>query len=269
AGVSSIFKVGGAQAVAALAYGTASVPKVDKIYGPGNAYVTCAKSLVSQDPRGAASDLPAGPSEVLVVADARANAEFIAADLLSQAEHGRDSQVVLVTTCESIAAATLRALEVQLAQLSRRDIAIESLAKSLIIVVGSTDEAMDVANAYAPEHLILQIEDAGRWVSRVKHAGSIFVGPWSPESVGDYASGTNHVLPTYGLARSHGGLSIESFMKSMTVQELSPSGLRDIGPTVETLATMEGLDAHAKAVSVRLRALRSGDELTQRGVQLL
>ncbi|MEN9834514.1 MAG: hypothetical protein RL011_707, partial [Pseudomonadota bacterium] len=247
AGVSAIFKVGGAQAIAALAYGTASVPKVDKIFGPGNAYVTCAKSLVSLDPRGAAADLPAGPSEVLVVADAKADPNFIAADLLSQAEHGRDSQVVLVTTSETVATATLGSLERQLAKLTRREIASESLAKSLIIVVGSTDEALDVANAYAPEHLILQIQDAARFVSKIKHAGSVFVGPWSPESVGDYASGTNHVLPTYGLARGHGGLSIESFMKSMTVQELSPGGLRDIGPTVETLAVMEGLDAHAAA----------------------
>ncbi len=265
AGVSAIYKVGGAQAIAALAYGTQTVPKVDKIFGPGNAYVTCAKSLVSLDPRGAATDLPAGPSEVLVIADDTANPEFVAADLLSQAEHGRDSQVVLVTTSEKMAMATLAALESQLVNLSRRDIAVDALAKSMVIIVDSADEAMVVANTYAPEHLILQIADASRWVSKVMHAGSVFVGPWSPESVGDYASGTNHVLPTYGLARGHGGLSIESFMKSMTVQELSPAGLRDIGPTVETLATMEGLDAHATAVSLRLAALKNDDVWTRRG----
>ena len=259
-GVTDIYKVGGAQAIAALAYGTASVPKVDKIFGPGNAYVTQAKAIVSQDSSGAASDLPAGPSEVLVVMDESANPLFAAADLLSQAEHGSDSHVVLIALSESKLRATLAEVDRQLESLPRRDIALAALSKSAFILAASADEALQIANQYAPEHLILQLANAANYIGQVEHAGSVFIGPWSPEAVGDYASGTNHVLPTYGLARGHGGLSMESFMKSMTVQELSPRGLRDIGPVVDTLAVMEGLEAHARAVRVRLAALAAGVE---------
>ena len=259
-GITDIYKVGGAQAIAALAYGTESVPKVDKIFGPGNAYVTQAKAIVAQDPSGAASDLPAGPSEVLVVMDESANPVFAAADLLSQAEHGNDSHVVLVALSETQLRATIAEVDRQLESLPRREIALAALSKSAFILAASTDEALQIANQYAPEHLILQLANAANYIAQVEHAGSVFIGPWSPEAVGDYASGTNHVLPTYGLARGHGGLSMESFMKSMTVQELSPRGLRDIGPVVDTLAVMEGLEAHARAVRVRLAALAAGAE---------
>ena len=259
-GITDIYKVGGAQAIAALAYGTESVPQVDKIFGPGNAYVTQAKAIVAQDPSGAASDLPAGPSEVLVVMDESANPVFAAADLLSQAEHGSDSHVVLVALSETQLRATIAEVDRQLESLPRRDIALAALSKSAFIVAANTDEALQIANQYAPEHLLLQLTNAANYVDLIQHAGSVFIGPWSPEAVGDYASGTNHVLPTYGLARGHGGLSMESFMKSMTVQELSPQGLRDIGPVVDTLAVMEGLEAHARAVRVRLAALAAGAE---------
>jgi histidinol-phosphate aminotransferase len=255
-GITRVFKLGGAQAIAAMAYGTASVPKVDKIFGPGNAWVTQAKVLVAEDPDGAAIDLPAGPSEVLVIADDSADPTFVAADLLSQAEHGADSQVVLVATSAAIIDAVERELEAQLAALPRRELARASLAHSRLVEVGSTQEALEVSNRYAPEHLILQTRDARALVARVRNAGSVFVGPWSPESVGDYASGTNHVLPTYGWARSVSGLSLEAFQKTITVQELSVPGLRALGPVVETLAELEGLDAHRRAVSLRLERAR-------------
>mgnify|MGYP001813179807 CR=1 FL=1 len=252
AGIRDIFKVGGAQAIAAMAYGTDSIPKVGKIFGPGNAWVTCAKSLVSADPAGAAIDMPAGPSEVLVIADETASPEFVASDLLSQAEHGVDSQVVLVTTSADIATAVAAEVESQLAILSRADIAREALGHSRIIVVDDLDAAVAVSNAYAPEHLIIQVENPRSLLPGVRNAGSVFVGPWTPESVGDYCSGTNHVLPTYGFARNYSGLGLDQFMRQMTVQELTREGLAGLGDAVVRLADLEGLDAHAAAVTRRL-----------------
>ncbi len=252
AGITDMFKVGGAQAVAAMAFGTETMPRVRKIFGPGNAWVTCAKTLVSGDPAGAAIDLPAGPSEVLVIADDTARAEFVAADLLSQAEHGTDSQVMLVTTSERVAQQVRSEVESQLGELSRADIAREALAKSRIIVVENMAEAIVISNRYAPEHLILQCADARSHLDEIRNAGSIFVGDWSPESVGDYCSGTNHVLPTYGYANAYSGLGIDQFMRHMTVQELSRDGLAALGGAVTTLAGLEGLDAHAAAVTRRL-----------------
>jgi histidinol dehydrogenase len=252
AGVAGIYKVGGAQAIAAMAYGTESIPKVCKIMGPGNAWVTSAKSIVSADPEGAAIDMPAGPSEVLVIGDANASPEFIAADLLSQAEHGADSQVLFVTTDASSAEAVNVAVESQLKTLSRASIAIAALENSRTIIVEDTATAIAVSNQYAPEHLILQIENPRDALPAVRNAGSVFVGQWTPESVGDYCSGTNHVLPTYGYARSYSGLGVEQFMRQMTVQELSREGLEGIADAVVSLAGLEGLDAHAAAISRRL-----------------
>ncbi|NNC77043.1 MAG: histidinol dehydrogenase [Woeseiaceae bacterium] len=254
AGIERIFKLGGAQAIAAMAFGTESIPKVQKIFGPGNAWVTRAKTAVSADPDGAAIDMPAGPSEVLVIADENANPAFIAADLLSQAEHGVDSQVVLVTTSRSIADSVNAELDAQLGCLSRKAIAAEALQSSLVILVDSVAEAIDVSNRYAPEHLILQVDNAPTLVTGVRNAGSVFVGPWAPESVGDYCSGTNHVLPTYGYARSYSGLGVDQFLRHMTVQNLTRDGLESLAETVTTLASMEGLDAHARAVSIRTGA---------------
>ena len=254
AGVSDIFKVGGAQAIAAMAFGTASVPKVAKIFGPGNAWVTCAKSVVSADPDGAAIDMPAGPSEVLVIADDAASAEFVASDLLSQAEHGVDSQVVLVTTAERLADAVEAQIEDQLGTLTRAEIARGALQYARVVIVDNLDTAVEVSNQYAPEHLILQCGDARALLPAISNAGSVFVGEWTPESVGDYCSGTNHVLPTYGYARSYSGLSVDQFMRGMTVQELTRDGLAGLSETVVTLAGLEGLDAHASAVTRRLRA---------------
>ena len=253
AGVSVIYKLGGAQAIAAMAFGTESVPKVCKIFGPGNAWVTCAKTLVSGDAAGAAIDMPAGPSEVLVIADAGASAEFVASDLLSQAEHGVDSQVVLVTTSTDLAAQVQREVAAQLETLSRKHIAREALAHSRVIVVDSIATAIDVSNRYAPEHLILQFAGARDALPAIRNAGSVFVGAWTPEAVGDYCSGTNHVLPTYGFAQAYSGLGIDQFMRHMTVQELSQDGLARLGDTVICLAGLEGLDAHAAAVRRRLR----------------
>jgi histidinol dehydrogenase len=252
AGVSDIFKVGGAQAIAAMAYGTATVPKVDKVFGPGNAWVTSAKSLVASDPEGAAIDMPAGPSEVLVIADDGASAELVASDLLSQAEHGTDSQVILVTTDSQLADRVVGEIEQQLQTLSRSAIAREALEHARAILVDDLDTAIDVSNRYAPEHLILQCRDARAALPKIRNAGSVFVGPWTPESVGDYCSGTNHVLPTYGYARSYSGLGVEQFMRSMTVQELTREGLDNLAAAVVTLAGLEGLDAHAAAVTRRL-----------------
>ncbi len=254
AGVARVFKLGGAQAVAAMAYGTATVPKVDKIFGPGNTWVTEAKAQVDRDPAGAARDFPAGPSEVLVIADASANAEFVASDLLSQAEHGADSQVLLLTTSIELANGVATALEVQKARLPRRDLVEGALAHSSTIVVADLATAVEISNRYAPEHLILQIERPRDWLPRVQAAGSVFLGPWTPESVGDYCSGTNHVLPTYGYARRYSGLGVADFVRSMTVQELTFEGLNAIGPIAMTLAELEGLDAHAWAVKERLDA---------------
>ena len=254
AGVTDIYKVGGAQAVAAMAYGTESVPKVGKIFGPGNSWVTCAKTLVSADPEGAAIDMPAGPSEVLVIADDEASAEFVASDLLAQAEHGVDSQVLLVSTSARLGAAVVQEIETQLATLSRADIARGALANSRIVTVNSLDEAVAVSNQYAPEHLILQVANPRPLLASIRNAGSVFVGQWTPESVGDYCSGTNHVLPTYGFATTYSGLSVDQFMRHMTIQELTREGLENLGDAVVTLADLEGLDAHAAAVSRRLRS---------------
>lgn len=252
AGVKTIFKLGGAQAIAAMAFGTETVPKVNKVFGPGNAWVTCAKSLVSSDPSGAAIDMPAGPSEVLVIADTSANPAFVAADLLSQAEHGIDSQVVLVTTSRKLADAVNVELQEQLAALERSAIAAEALNCSRIILVDTLADALAVSNRYAPEHLILQTENAAALVPDIRNAGSVFVGRWAPESVGDYCSGTNHVLPTYGYARNFSGLGVDQFLRYMTVQQLTRGGLQNLADTVTTLAAMEGLGGHARAVTIRL-----------------
>ena len=257
-GINDIFALGGAQAIAALAYGTESVPKVDKIFGPGNSYVTAAKLAVSEDPEGAAIDMPAGPSEVLVVADDSSDATFAAADLLSQAEHGIDSQVMLVVTSRSVAQNIEAEITSQLSTLPRADIARSALENSFIILADEEVTVLEIVNRYAPEHLILLQRDARRFANQVKNAGSIFIGPWAPESVGDYASGTNHVLPTYGYARNYSGLGTESFMKFITYQELTPAGILDIGPVVQALSTLEGLHGHRNAVSVRLRRLLGG-----------
>lgn len=250
-GVTEIYAVGGAQAIAAMAYGTATIPKVDKIFGPGNAYVTMAKQLVSQDAAGAAIDLPAGPSEVMVIAEAAARPDWVAADLLAQAEHDTTAQAILVTTEPYFAERVKVEVQKQLALLSRQTIAEKSIAESRIIVVEDMPVAIDVANLYAPEHLILHSEEAMRWLPNIRHAGSVFLGPWTPESAGDYASGTNHVLPTYGYARANNGITVLSFMKSMTVQSLSQEGLQRLGPTIVTMAEAEGLTAHAAAVTIR------------------
>jgi len=257
AGVDEIFKLGGAQAIAAMAYGTESVPQAVKVFGPGNAWVTAAKSLVAMDPVGAAIDLPAGPSEVLVIADDSANAEFVAADLLSQAEHGPDSQVVLLSPSASLVQAVLAAADRQLDRLSRREVAARAIGNSRFIVTKTVDEAVDISNDYAPEHLIVHVDEPRQLLKQLRNAGSVFLGPWSPESVGDYCSGTNHVLPTYGAARSYSGLGLDQFMRHMTVQELTRDGLAGIAPTVSTLADIEGLDAHGYAVECRLSALET------------
>jgi histidinol dehydrogenase len=252
-GIDEVYRVGGAQAIAAMAFGTESVPKVDKIFGPGNAWVTEAKQQVASHPEGAAIDMPAGPSEVLVIADDEADPTFVAADLLSQAEHGPDSQVILISTSEKLAKQCLAALDRLLQKLPRREIAAQALLNSRCFVVQNVASAVEISDTYAPEHLILQIHEPEVWARRLKNAGSVFLGAYSPESAGDYASGTNHVLPTYGHARAWSGLSLESFLKQITFQHLSREGLAAIGPAVEQLARLEGLEAHRLAVSVRLR----------------
>jgi histidinol dehydrogenase len=254
-GVERVFKVGGAQAIAAMAYGTATIPKVDKVFGPGNAWVTAAKIIAANDPDGAALDLPAGPSEVLVIADDAANAEFVAADLLAQAEHSADAQAILVTTSRALAEATIEQLESQMRRLGRESTLRESINHARLFIVDSLRSAFELSNAYAPEHLIVQVANARDWLPSIRNAGSVFLGAYTPETMGDYCSGTNHVLPTYGFARAYSGLSLVDFQKRMTVQELSADGLRDLGPTAVTIAGLEGLDAHANAVQVRLRQL--------------
>jgi histidinol dehydrogenase len=256
-GIDEVFAIGGAQAIAALAYGTETVPKVNKIFGPGSAWVTAAKQIVAEDPDGAALDSPAGPSEVLVIADEFARADFVAADLLAQAEHDPLSQSILLTPSASLAAAVRTAALAALERLSRRSILECSLARSRILLVDSLATAMTISNDYAPEHLILQVREPRALLDRVRSAGSVFLGEWTPEPMGDYCSGTNHVLPTYGYARAYSGLSLLDFQKRITVQELTPAGLQDLGPTAVTLAGLEGLDAHALAVELRLAALRS------------
>ena len=253
AGVRRVFKAGGVQAIAAMAYGTESVPKVYKIFGPGNQYVTAAKQLVSL--RDVAIDMPAGPSEVEVLADAKANPVFVAADLLSQAEHGVDSQAILVTTSKELQLAVQKEVERQLELLPRKDIASRSLESSKLIVVRDMDEALDMTNDYAPEHLIIETEDYAALAGRVTHAGSVFLGSLTPESAGDYASGTNHTLPTNGYAKAYSGVCLDSFVRKMTFQEIRPEGLRRIGPAIELMAANESLDGHKNAVTVRLAEL--------------
>ena len=251
AGVDRIFKAGGVQAIAAMAYGTESIPKVYKIFGPGNQYVTAAKQLVSL--RDVAIDMPAGPSEVEVLADDSANPVFVAADLLSQAEHGVDSQAILITTSERLQAAVVEEVERQLAELPRREIAEKSLANSKLILVNDMDEAVELTNEYAPEHLIVETSDYMEVAERVVNAGSVFLGSFSPESAGDYASGTNHTLPTNGYAKAYSGVSLDSFIRKITFQEICSDGMKAIGPAIETMAANEQLDAHKNAVAVRLR----------------
>lgn len=255
-GIDQIYQVGGAQAIAAMAFGTETIPSVSKIFGPGNAYVTEAKRQVSGRPDGAAIDMPAGPSEVLVIADAEANPDFVAADLLSQAEHGPDSQVVLVTPSKALAKAVAQAADRQLADLPRKDIAVKALSASRLIVVKDLDECVAVSNRYAPEHLIIQTRNARELVDKVQNAGSVFVGDWSPESGGDYATGTNHVLPTYGYAATYSSLGLADFTKRMTVQEMTPQGFTALGPAIALLANTEKLDAHQRAVLIRLAQLK-------------
>ena len=255
AGVNKIFKAGGVQAIAAMAYGTESVPKVYKIFGPGNQYVTAAKQQVSL--RDVAIDMPAGPSEVEVLADASANPVFVAADLLSQAEHGIDSQAILITTSEKLQTEVMAEVERQLAELSRREIAAKSLENSKLILVKDLDEALELTNAYAPEHLIIETENYMEVAERVTNAGSVFLGSLTPESAGDYASGTNHTLPTNGYAKAYSGVSLDSFIRKITFQEILPEGIKAIGPAIEEMAANEHLDAHKNAVTVRLKAIQN------------
>ncbi|MDR7122736.1 histidinol dehydrogenase [Rheinheimera soli] len=262
-GITEIYTLGGAQAIAALAYGTESIGKVDKIFGPGNRFVTEAKQQVSQDARGAAIDMPAGPSEVLVIADDNANPVFVAADLLSQAEHGPDSQVVLVSPSEALLVNTISELKRQTALLPRAEIAKKALANSRLILTPDLATAALVSNQYAPEHLIIQTADDQALLGKLTNAASIFVGPYTPESAGDYASGTNHVLPTYGYSRNHSSLSLADFYRRYTVQTLTASGMRDLGPTIVKLAKAEGLDAHANAVSYRLAELELSAQISE------
>jgi histidinol dehydrogenase len=252
-GITRVFRIGGAQAVAAMAYGTASIPRVYKIFGPGNQYVTAAKQLVQME--GTAIDMPAGPSEVCVLADDSADASFVASDLLSQAEHGADSQVLLVSTSGELVEKVQAELQTQLAKLPRREMAEKSLGNSTAIVVNDLDEAMALVNEYAAEHLIIACRNAAGLAEKVVNAGSVFIGNYSPESVGDYASGTNHTLPTNGFARAYSGVSLDSFVKKITCQELTKEGLEKIAPTVIAMAEAEGLDAHAEAVRVRVASV--------------
>lgn len=254
-GVEKVFKIGGVQAIGAMAYGTQSVPKVYKIFGPGNQYVMAAKQHVSLHE--VAIDMPAGPSEVCVIADAESNAEFVAADLLSQAEHGIDSQVLLISTSEEKIDSVQQQIELQLAKLPRREIAMKTLENSKAVLVQNTDEAIDLSNAYAPEHLIIATADYERLAERVVNAGSVFLGEYACESAGDYASGTNHTLPTHGYATAYNGVNIDSFMRKVTFQHLSAEGIRSIGRTVEVMAAAEHLDAHRNAMSVRMAKLNS------------
>lgn len=256
AGVDIILLAGGAQAVAAMALGTESVPKVDKIFGPGNQYVTAAKMILQNSEAQISIDMPAGPSEVLVIADKHANPAYVAADLLSQAEHGKDSQVVLVALKGFDLENLESELDAQLSELPRKEMAEKALEHSFTIIADSIDEAFDFSNQYAPEHLIVNVEEAESYTDKVMNAGSVFLGQLTPESVGDYASGTNHTLPTYGYARMYSGVNLAAFQKSVTMQSLSEEGLKNIGPTVEKLAELEELQAHKNAVSLRLKDIK-------------
>lgn len=253
AGVSKIFKAGGIQAIAAMAYGTESVPKVYKIFGPGNQYVTAAKQLVSL--KDVAIDMPAGPSEVEVIADGTANPDFIAADFLSQAEHGADSQAMLVTSAESIVSPVVAAIQQQLSELSRKDITAKALEHSRIIVLKDEQEVIAFTNMYAPEHLIIQTENYAHIAEQIENAGSVFMGPYTPESAGDYASGTNHTLPTNGYAKAYSGVNLDSFIKKITFQEITAEGIKNLGGTIQTMAGNEQLDAHRNAVTIRLKTI--------------
>ena len=248
-GIKNIYKIGGVQAIGAMAYGTASISKVYKIFGPGNQYVTCAKQLINKE--GTAIDMPAGPSEVAVYADESSNAAFVAADLLSQAEHGADSQVILVATSIEIVDAVKIEIEKQLSFLSRKEIAAKALANSRFIVLENADEAFDLLNEYAAEHLIIASDNALALSEKVINAGSVFLGHYSPESAGDYASGTNHTLPTNGYARAYSGVSLDSFVKKITFQEITKEGINNIGNAIELMAGAEGLNAHKNAVTIR------------------
>ncbi|MTI23229.1 histidinol dehydrogenase [Fulvivirga sp. RKSG066] len=256
-GITKVYKVGGAQAIAAMAYGTESIARVDKIFGPGNQYVTAAKQMVSL--QGTAIDMPAGPSEVMVLADESSNADFIASDLLSQAEHGKDSQVVLLSTDESLLESVNKAIEKQIESLPRKVIAVESLSKSVGVLVKDTAEMMQMSNAYAPEHLIIATKNAETLADQVINAGSVFIGAFTPESAGDYASGTNHTLPTNGAARAYSGVSLDSFTKQVTFQQITEGGIKSLGPTIELMAEAEELAAHKNAVSLRLKYLENGN----------
>jgi histidinol dehydrogenase len=257
-GIRKILKIGGAQAIAALTFGTESVPQVDKIFGPGNQYVTAAKQLATK--YGVAIDMPAGPSEVLVYADETAIPAFVASDLLSQAEHGVDSQVVLVTPSEKFAKKVIKEINEQVEELPRKDIAKKALENSQIVVMKDQNQAIALINQYAPEHLIIALENEDEVVEKIYNAGSVFIGNFTPESAGDYASGTNHTLPTYGYARNYSGVSLDSFQKKMTYQKISPEGLQNIGPSVEIMAENELLQAHKNAVTIRLNHLKSNSK---------
>lgn len=252
-GIDTIFKVGGVQAIAAMAYGTETIPKVYKIFGPGNQYVTAAKMLVSRE--NVTIDMPAGPSEVAVMADDSANPEFVASDLLSQAEHGADSQVMLITNSSKLISSVQNELEKQVKALSRKDMALRSLENSKIFLMKEEDEMVELVNEYAPEHLIISVHNARETAEKIVNAGSVFIGNFTPESAGDYASGTNHTLPTNGYARSMSGVNIESYIKRITFQQISEYGLFNIGKVLQTMAETEGLDAHKNAVSLRLEAI--------------
>ncbi len=256
-GIDKIVKAGGAQAIAAMTYGTESVPKVDKIFGPGNQYVTAAKQLSNK--KGIAIDMPAGPSEVLIYADETAISSFVASDLLSQAEHGVDSQVVLVASSEKVAQKVLKEVEKQLQTLPRKEIAKKALENSVAVIMPNQDKAIDLINEYAPEHLIINVKEEEEVVSRIINAGSVFIGNFTPESAGDYASGTNHTLPTYGFAKNYSGVSLDSFVKKITYQKITQIGIQNLGPTIEILAGNELLDAHKNAVTIRLNYLKEND----------
>lgn len=260
-GVDEIYRVGGAQAIAAMAYGTESIAKVDKIFGPGNSFVTEAKQQVNNDPMAAVIDMPAGPSEVLVIADENANPAFVAADLLSQAEHGPDSQVILLSNSKVLIETTESELALQLEQLPRADIANKALTNSSLILTNSLDEAIAISNRYAPEHLIVQTDNAEVTLARLKNAASIFVGAYTPESAGDYASGTNHVLPTYGYSKTLSSLNLDDFTRKYTVQTVTKQGMRNIGPAIMALAEAEGLEAHRNAVALRMAELEKEGDL--------
>lgn len=251
-GIETVYPIGGAQAIAAMAYGTASIPKVDKIFGPGNAYVTTAKQLVSQDPLGAAIDLPAGPSELMVIADENANPQWVAADLLTQAEHGIDSQVILLCETMRMAVAVNAAIVLQIQRLKRAEIIAKALQYARILVCQKQSTQLAIINQYAPEHLLINRRDAADWVQHIQACGTIFLGAWAAETMGDYITGSNHVLPTYGYAKSHSGLNPFDFMKAISVQSIDEESVRTLGPLAIDLAKLEGLDAHAAALEIRL-----------------